>query len=62
MVCFEIWVNGERLCTAGVGDFGGLTTFLSWARSHPEEFSAEQKTKELPRLIIWGEADHKSFA
>ncbi len=62
MVCFEIWVNGERLYTAGIGDFGGLSATLNWFQFRPEEYLAEQKTKELPRLIIWGEADHKSFA
>jgi len=43
MVCFEIWVNGERLCTAGVGDFGGLSAILKRFQFRPEEYLAEQK-------------------
>ena len=37
MLCFEISVNGEKLFTAGVGEFGVLTSVLSWARTQPEE-------------------------
>ena len=33
MIGFEVEVNGERMCLAGVGDFGVLTTIISWVRT-----------------------------
>ena len=30
MICFDVEVNGEKVCRAGVGQFGVLTTALSW--------------------------------
>ena len=32
MVAFEVKVNGKKVCTAGVADFGVLTTILTWVR------------------------------
>jgi hypothetical protein len=32
MIAFEIFLNGNKLCRAGVGDLGVLTTVLSWVR------------------------------
>ena len=32
MTCFEVSVNGERLCRAGVGEFGVLSAMTSWVR------------------------------
>jgi hypothetical protein len=34
MIGFEAEVNGEKTCLAGVGDFGVLTTIVSWVRTH----------------------------
>jgi len=33
MKCFEVTINGERVCTAGVGDDGVLTSILSLVMS-----------------------------
>src|SRR6476660_915949 len=33
MKCFEVTINGERVCTAGVGDDGVLTSILSFVKS-----------------------------
>jgi len=33
MICFEVHLNNERLCTAGVGDSGSLSTILMWTTS-----------------------------
>ena len=35
MVAFEVYVNGKRICTAGVGDNGVLTTIVTWAAAPP---------------------------
>ena len=56
MICFDVSVNGNRLCTAGVGEYGVLTAVLSWVRSQPEEtFSPEDEQREQsPDLHIGG--------
>ena len=30
MICFEVWVNGEKICLAGVGDSGVLDSIVGW--------------------------------
>ena len=38
MIAFEIYLNSQKLCTAGVeGDV--LSTFITWARGHHELLS-----------------------
>jgi hypothetical protein len=32
MIAFEVSLNGKKICVAGVGDLGVLTTMLSWVR------------------------------
>ncbi|MET0691366.1 MAG: hypothetical protein ABWZ38_10070 [Candidatus Binatia bacterium] len=32
MIAFEVFLNGNKVCRAGVGDLGVLTTVLSWVR------------------------------
>jgi hypothetical protein len=36
MVAFEVYVNGKRICTVGIGDNGVLTTIVSWVTGPPE--------------------------
>ncbi len=36
MIAFEVSINGKRMCTAGIADFGVLSAILSWARRRPE--------------------------
>ena len=55
MICFEVSVNGNRLCTAGVGQYGVLTAILTWVWSKAEEASlAHEERKEKPDLHIGG--------
>jgi hypothetical protein len=37
MLCFEVYRNGEKLCTAGIGDFGVLSAMLTWVSHEPEK-------------------------
>src|SRR5688572_18417273 len=37
MLCFEVYRNGQKLCTAGIGDFGVLTAILAWVSHEPEK-------------------------
>ena len=30
MTAFEVYLNGKRICTAGVGEVGVLSTSLAW--------------------------------
>ena len=30
MICFEVFINGEMRCTAGVGEFGVVNAHLGW--------------------------------
>jgi hypothetical protein len=32
MRAFQVYLNGKRLCTAGVGDDGVLTAIVTWVR------------------------------
>ena len=36
MVAFDVFHNNERLCVAGVGDFGVLTAIVTWVAHSPE--------------------------
>jgi hypothetical protein len=50
MLCFEVYRNGEKLCTAGVGDFGVLSAILNWVSHHPEKLArwAAEGIPEVP--------------
>ena len=37
MRALEVSVNGEKLCVAGIGDDGVLTTIVHWAARQDEE-------------------------
>jgi hypothetical protein len=43
MICFEVSVNGNRLCTVGVGEHGVLTAILSWVWSQSERGGPAEK-------------------
>jgi hypothetical protein len=35
MIAFEAYLNGKKICVAGVGDSGVLSAFLWWHGPHP---------------------------
>ena len=54
MVAFEVFRNDERLCVAGVGDFGVLIACVNWVAHSPEKLEqrrtagiSEQPPNEL---------------
>jgi hypothetical protein len=54
MVAFDVFHNNERLCVAGVGDFGVLTAIVTWVAHSPETLErwaaggmSEQQSTEL---------------
>jgi hypothetical protein len=40
MISFQVQINGQTVCTAGVGDFGVLTAILSFVRNRQQDQSA----------------------
>ncbi len=32
MIGFEIWLNGEHICTAGIDQIGSLNAIATWAK------------------------------
>lgn len=47
MLCFEVYLNDERICTAGIGSFGVLTAIVSWV-SHSPAKMARWACENLP--------------
>ncbi len=45
MIAFEVRVNDELICTAGLEDFGVLSAIISWVRRRPEN-SLDRKSIE----------------
>jgi len=43
MVCFEVFLNEQRVCLAGVGEHGVLSAFLSWHSLAPAERAPYQE-------------------
>jgi hypothetical protein len=43
VVCFEVFLNQQRLCLAGVGEHGLLSAFLSWHSLAPAERAPYQQ-------------------
>lgn len=41
MICFEAYINGKKVCLAGIGTSGVLTAILSWVNR--ERFEDDEK-------------------
>ena len=45
MIAFEIFLNGEKICTAGVdADYGMLTAMLAWVKRDVGQLPAEVRS------------------
>ena len=67
MLVFGVFLNGRKLCRAGVGQDGVLTAFVTWAapqRAATRSASGPRRRREKPRLHVGGLADdtHRSWA
>src|SRR5262249_50475076 len=54
MLCFEVYRNGKKHCTAGIGEFGVLTAILTWVSHQPEKlarWTAEGIPETEPRSL-----------
>lgn len=56
MVCLEVFVNGNKVCTAGVGDYGCIAAAVTWWNQHPVDI--EEPIRENLCLRIDGHIDH----
>jgi hypothetical protein len=53
MMAFEVYLNGKKFRTAGVGELGVLTTCLSWRGSQPYQ-KGGPPVPEYLRLDVGG--------
>jgi hypothetical protein len=56
MVTFEVYLNGKKLSTAGVGELGVLSANLAWRGSQPYEKDGPTVAEHL-RLDVGGLAN-----
>lgn len=60
MISFEVSVNGERLCRAGVGEYGVLSAIATWGRRQgppppgAEDWTDKEWTDETLELDVGG--------
>ena len=47
MIAFEIYINGKKRCTAGIGDLGVLSSILSWRGRQPDSSGAVPDSDSL---------------
>ncbi len=55
MICFQVEINGKKICTAGVGDFGVLTTVVSFVRNRKQNRPAPDGAGQV-KLDVSGTA------
>jgi hypothetical protein len=53
MIAFEVHLNGKKICTAGVGDLGVLTSSLAWRGPQPYQKGGPSVAEYL-RLDVGG--------
>jgi hypothetical protein len=53
MIAFEVYLNGKKICTAGVGDLGVLTACLAYRGAQPYE-EGGPPVSEYIRLDVGG--------
>jgi hypothetical protein len=56
MIAFEVFLNGKKVCTAGVGDLGVLTAMLTWVRREDKntEIRESRNVEEELTLNVGG--------
>ena len=55
MICFEVQINGERMGRAGIGEFGVLTSGITWVNNHQQrslEDGVERVSLDVGGLTI----------
>jgi len=52
MICFEVIINGEKICTTGTGEEGVITAIFSYVKQAAEENTSDESDE--PRLHVGG--------
>lgn len=52
MICFQVEVNGQQACAAGIGTVGSLGVHLTWLKPNP--LDATQRGGEQMTLTVSG--------
>jgi len=47
MIAFNVYLNGKKLSTAGVGDLGVLSAHVTWVRRTPKDMQVKMPEEEL---------------
>ena len=54
MIAFEIHLNGEKLCVAGIGERGVLSQHLTWVGRKPKPDADKEFEPKKPDLSVGG--------
>ena len=54
MIAFEVRLNGERICVAGIGSHGVVAQHLSWSQREPKADSNEKSERPKAHFHIGG--------
>jgi hypothetical protein len=57
MICYEVLLNDKKLCTAGVGEDGGLHVTMSWGHYARPGFEREEPEQRRVSLRVSGLAN-----
>ena len=62
MICFEIWINDKKVCTAGVqAKFGVLSAILTWVRRDLNQFAEEERKTVLEEELNFDVSGHSNL-
>lgn len=54
MIALKVSLNGRRVCTAGVRDFGAVSAIVTWVRRKPERSRNSKRIEEELTVDIGG--------
>jgi hypothetical protein len=52
MTAFEVYLNGEKLCMAGLGDAGVVSAILSWRGNQPFKDGAAPESASIEFSVL----------
>lgn len=56
MICFEVTINGEKMCRAGVEDYGVISAIFSYVKARPQANTENTNNRDSdePNLHVGG--------
>src|SRR5579864_1020784 len=54
MICYEVYINGKKICVAGVGEMGVLSGILSWVKRkrYEEDEGYDETITHIEELYV----------